>query len=69
MAHVNTVLGPIHSEEMGITAMHEHLMWGLPGWDYDPEFWINISEAFTECYNNLMDFKLRGGQTYVDCSY
>jgi phosphotriesterase-related protein len=68
MAYVNTVLGPIHPEEMGTTAMHEHILWGLPGWDYDPGFWFKIGTAFEECYKQLMDYKLRGGHTYVDCS-
>jgi phosphotriesterase-related protein len=68
MAHVNTVLGPIHPEEIGITAMHEHLMWGFPGWEYDSRFWFNIHVTFEDCYKQMMDFKLRGGGTYVDCS-
>jgi len=68
MAHVNTLLGTIHPEEMGITAMHEHIMWGPPGWEYNPGVWFNISKAFEKCYNDLMDFKVLGGRTYVDCS-
>lgn len=68
MAHVNTLLGPIHPEEMGITAIHEYIMWGPSGWEYDPDFWFNFSIMFEECYHQLMDFKLLGGQTYVDCS-
>lgn len=27
MAHIETVLGPIRPEELGITMMHEHLLW------------------------------------------
>jgi phosphotriesterase-related protein len=68
MAHINTVLGPVHPEEISITAIHEHLMSGLPGWEYDPGFWFDMGTAFEDCYNSLMDFKLLGGQTYVDCS-
>lgn len=68
MAYVNTVLGPIHPEEMGTTAMHEHILWGLPGWDYDPGVWFKIGTAFEECYKQMMDYKLRGGRTFVDCS-
>ncbi len=68
MPHVNTVLGTIHPEEMGTTAIHEHIMWGLPGWEHDPGFWYDIGKVFEKCYNELTDFRLLGGQTYVDCS-
>ena len=68
MAHVNTLLGPVHPEEMGITAIHEHIMWGPSGWEHDPDSWFNFNIMFEECYHQLMDFKLLGGQTYVDCS-
>ena len=30
--------------------------------------WFNFNIMFEECYHQLMDFKLLGGQTYVDCS-
>ncbi|MFC1893337.1 phosphotriesterase [Chloroflexota bacterium] len=68
MAHINTLLGTIDPEEMGITATHEHIMWGPPGWEYNPDFWFDIKQVFEKCYNELMDFKLLGGRTYVDCS-
>ncbi|MFC1893623.1 phosphotriesterase [Chloroflexota bacterium] len=68
MAHVNTLLGPIHPEEIGITAMHEHIMWGPPGWEYDPAAWFDMPKTFEKCFHELMDFKLLGGCTYVDCS-
>ncbi|MFC1893633.1 phosphotriesterase [Chloroflexota bacterium] len=68
MAYVNTLLGTIDPEEMGITAIHEHIMWGLPGWEYDPGYWFDIGYAFEKCYHDLIDFRLVGGGTYVDCS-
>ena len=68
MVHVNTLLGPVHPDEMGVTATHEYIMSGLPGWEYDNSFWFDMSRAFETCYNELMDFRLLGGQTYVDCS-
>jgi predicted metal-dependent phosphotriesterase family hydrolase len=68
MAYVNTVLGPIHPGEMGITAMHEHIIWGLPKWECDPGFWFDTARGLEKCYDALMDFKLMGGQTYLDCS-
>ncbi|ACL02303.1 aryldialkylphosphatase [Desulfatibacillum aliphaticivorans] len=35
MATVNTVLGPISSDDLGVTLMHEHILYGYPGWDGD----------------------------------
>lgn len=32
---VNSVLGPISPENLGVTLMHEHLVFGFPGWQYD----------------------------------
>jgi len=68
MAYVNTLLGTIHPEEMGVTAAHEHIMWGPPGWEYNPSLWFDIDKAFEKCYHDLMDFKLLGGRTFVDCA-
>lgn len=68
MAYVNTLLGRIHPEEMGITAIHEHIMWGPPGWEYDPGAWFDMTKVFEKSYNELIDFRLLGGRTYVDCS-
>ncbi|MFH1137915.1 MAG: phosphotriesterase-related protein [Pseudomonadota bacterium] len=32
---VNTVLGPISPDDMGVTLVHEHILYGYPGWDGD----------------------------------
>lgn len=37
MAQVNTVLGPVDAEELGITLMHEHLMVDATPWFSEPE--------------------------------
>lgn len=68
MAYVNTLLGTIHPDEMGVTALHEHIMWGPPGWEYNPSVWFDVTKVFDKCYNELIDFRLLGGRTYVDCS-
>jgi phosphotriesterase-related protein len=36
MASVNTVLGPISADKLGITLMHEHTAIGPADWDKDP---------------------------------
>lgn len=68
MAKVNTVLGPIHPEEMGITAMHEHIQWGPPGWEWDPQWWYSVPRIYEKIHNELLDFKSLGGRTFVDTS-
>lgn len=32
---VNTVLGPVSSADLGITLVHEHILYGYPGWEGD----------------------------------
>ncbi len=47
---VNTVLGPIAPENLGVTLMHEHLIYGYPGWQDDsaaPPY--NRNKAFEIC--------------------
>lgn len=68
MAQVQTVLGPISPEELGITAMHEHIVYGMPGWEYAPEVNFDRSSAFEKIKKDLLDFKSAGGKTIVDCS-
>lgn len=33
--YVNTVLGPVAPEDLGVTLMHEHILYGYPGWEGD----------------------------------
>ncbi|MFQ5879997.1 MAG: phosphotriesterase [Dehalococcoidia bacterium] len=68
MAQVNTVLGPIHPDEMGIAALHEHILWGPAGWEYDPDWWFSPPKVFEKCCTDLLDFKSLGGRTLVDVS-
>lgn len=68
MAYVNTVLGRISPEEMGITATHEHIGFGNSGWHFDPDMFWSVSERLEKITNDLIDFRLLGGKTFVDCS-
>ena len=36
MKKINTVLGSITSEDLGMTLVHEHIAVAYPGWDCDP---------------------------------
>lgn len=68
MSYVNTILGPIHPDEMGVTSPHEHILWGPPGWEYDPEWWFHYPKVFAKCLGDLVEWRELGGKTIVDCS-
>ncbi len=70
MAQVNTVLGPIHPNQLGTTSLHEHLLWSSPGWEFSPEAKQHFDppRVFEKIYKDLVDFKAAGGSTIVDVS-
>lgn len=68
MPYVQTITGPIHPEQMGITAMHEHLLWGPYGWEFDPEWFLSVPKVVEKCLLDLLDFRALGGLTFVDVS-
>ncbi|MFQ5879996.1 MAG: phosphotriesterase [Dehalococcoidia bacterium] len=68
MAKVNTVLGPIGPDELGTTSVHEHIMFGQPGWEHDPQELFDRPTVFEKINRDLLDLKDAGGQTLVDCS-
>ena len=68
MGKVNTVLGPIATEDLGIVAMHEHIGFGLPGCDLDTQWWKKPEEAFDVTIQKLRRFREHGGKTFVDCT-
>ena len=53
--------------DLGIVAMHEHMLYGLIGWDNDPWISFNRPEAYDAILNDLEEFKDAGGKTVVDC--
>ncbi len=68
MGHLNTLLGPLHPEEMGIVAAREHIFWGPESWAFAESTWSKIAKVFERAFSDLLDFKLQGGGTFVDCS-
>lgn len=68
MGKVNTVLGPVASEDLGITSLHEHIGFGLPGCDLDTQWWKKPDEAFEVTIAKLRRFREHGGKTFVDCT-
>jgi len=62
-----TVKGATQPEDLGIVAMHEHILYGLVGWENDPRVNFNRPEAFDAIVSALQEFKDAGGKTVVDC--
>ncbi len=69
MAKVDTVLGPISADELGVTLMHEHLVFAYLGWDCDalaPPY--DREAAATTCVEALKGAKGYGLKTLVDAT-
>ncbi len=67
MAHVNTVLGPIDSGDLGRTLMHEHLVIGYPGWEADTAF-VNPKRAdlVARCVDRIAELQDLGYRSMID---
>lgn len=63
---VNTVLGPVSADELGVVAVHEALLSVLPGAQYAPDITIDRAEIFDVLHDRLIDFRENGGGTIVD---
>lgn len=64
---VNTVLGPISPDALGVTLMHEHLMIGWSGQEFDalaPPF--QRREAVKHCVDWMQELKALGLRTLLD---
>src|SRR3954451_5123206 len=68
MSRVNTVLGPVPAEELGIVAVHEHIGDGMPGSELDTRWWKTPEERYAETDPKLRAFHEYGGGTFVDAT-
>jgi len=69
MTKVNTVLGPISTDEMGMTLIHEHLTLAYPGWECDAMAAPYDREVIAKvCVEALEEAKAYGVKTMVDAS-
>ena len=68
MSKVNTVLGTIPAEELGIVAVHEHIGYGMPGSELDSKWWKTPEERYAETVPKLRQFHEYGGGTFVDAT-
>ena len=68
MSRVNTVLGPVPAEELGVVAVHEHVGYGMPGSELDTRWWKTPEERYAETVPKLRQFHDYGGGTFVDAT-
>ncbi|MEV0972451.1 phosphotriesterase family protein [Microtetraspora glauca] len=68
MPRVNTVLGPIPTEELGLVAVHEHIGYGMPGSELDTKWWKTPEQRYDETVPKLRRFHEYGGGTFVDAT-
>ena len=66
MQQVQTVLGPVPVEQLGITLMHEHLVIGWPGWVFDPLARFDRMRITSMLIERLRELKGLGVSTFVD---
>ncbi len=66
MATVNGVLGPIDSEELGFTLMHEHIL--VANWAMRQSFadWVDVDAHVEYATGEVRSAKERGVKTIVD---
>lgn len=68
MTRVNTVLGAIPTQELGIVAVHEHIGYGMPGSELDSKWWKSPEEHYEATVPKLRRFREYGGRTFVDAT-
>ncbi len=65
---VNTALGPVAPDKLGVTSMHEHLLLGMPGWEYDASFTYDRKAVADLCIEKVNEAKAFGLQSIVDAT-
>ncbi|MHC1559199.1 phosphotriesterase family protein [Actinomycetospora sp. C-140] len=63
---VNTVLGPVPAQELGVVSVHEALLSVVPGAEHAFDITLDRAEIFEVLAGKLGDFRRAGGTTIVD---
>lgn len=63
---VNTVLGPVPADELGVVSVHEALLSVVPGAEHAFDVTMDRAEIFESLAARLTDFRDKGGRTIVD---
>ncbi|MDR0852314.1 MAG: phosphotriesterase-related protein [Clostridiales Family XIII bacterium] len=65
---VNTVLGPVAADKLGRTLIHEHLIYGFPGYQGDVTLGISRDEAMRISLAGIQKAKEEGVETILDAT-
>ncbi len=65
---INTVCGPVLSDKIGTTLMHEHIQFGYAGWYAHTNKKYDKEKARTATLKMMDDIKTCGVKTYVDAT-
>src|SRR3954470_2395194 len=63
---VNTVLGPVPADDLGVVAVHEALLSVVPGAEHAYDIPFDRAEVFQVLAGKLTAFREAGGKTIVD---
>ena len=65
---VNTVLGPVPADQLGVVAVHEALLSVLPGAQHAPDISMDRAEILGAILAKLNGFRAAGGGAVVDAT-
>lgn len=65
---INTVCGPVASDQMGTTLMHEHIQYGYVGWYAHTSRKQDKKKSLDIALRAMDRIKARGVKTYVDAT-
>ncbi len=69
MPKINTVLGPVDAESLGLTLPHEHIVASYPGWECDPLARpVDFDRCVGICLKNLEPLKEFGVNAIIDAT-
>jgi phosphotriesterase-related protein len=63
---VETVTGAVAVESLGRTLMHEHLLVGAPGWEFDEPSGLGFRDMVERCVDRIEELKSAGYSSLVD---
>ena len=63
---INTVLGPVSADDLGVVAVHEALLSVVPGAEHAFDLTLDRAEILETLAGRLTDFREQGGRTIVD---
>jgi phosphotriesterase-related protein len=63
---INSVLGPVDTADLGFTLIHEHLLIGWAGWQWDNTWTFDRSTEMAKAVDMLQELRSLGVRTFVD---